>query len=204
MTGFAAVGQLPVAAAPGAYGTNYSQSVSAAVSTSVFIVRNVGKEIDAVIASAVTFTKAVSFSIRIACAPAITVIKSVDFRMANAVVLANVLVVKNTLKSIQTSAVSVSALMTREIGKIISPVVSLDVTVLAAGLFVTSRRILQDAVDYVLAGTQPLKSSGREWEKHDPNIRTTTRGMKSGLKNLSGVDPSFTVTTSPPKPPKRT
>mgnify|MGYP001070991487 CR=1 FL=1 len=62
---------------------------------------------------------------------------------------------------------------------------------------VTSTRILERPVDYVLAGDQIHPSEiGREYEIAPRNLRTRGHTMRSGVRQLSGGKPSFTVTTS--------
>jgi hypothetical protein len=60
----------------------------------------------------------------------------------------------------------------------------------------TSRAVLQDPINCVLAGQQPYRERGREWEIHPPNRRTKTAVTRSGVRQLGGQKPSFTTKTS--------
>jgi hypothetical protein len=200
MTGISAVGQSPVASAPLAYGTAYEQSVNVTIVVSPSILINVNKIVNPAIDLVVSQTRAIAFTVGAGLSLVTSVTKAVAFQTAVAHLTLASIVFKNALKSIRPMPVQVSSSMLRNIGKIVNPIIiKLPTRLSGAGLFVTSREILQNAVDYVLAGTQPLKSTERVWEKHDPNIRSTTTGVRSGVRNLGGEKPSFTVKSGPPK-----
>jgi hypothetical protein len=199
MTGIAAVGQLPVASAPIAYGAAYEQSVNVTIAISSTLLINVNKTVNSAIDLVVSQTRAIAFTVGAGLSLVTSVTKAIVFKMAVAHLTLASIVFKNALKSIRPTPVQISSSMLRNIGKIVNPIIKLPTRLSGAGLFVTSREILQNAVDYVLAGTQPLKSTERVWEKHDPNIRSTTTGVRSGVRNLGGEKPSFTVKSGPPK-----
>lgn len=195
----------PYCSAPHELGETYLQTVSASIATSSTLSVNVGKAVDYVqTAAAAISNRAIAFSVTVIMEPAISVRKAVVTKLDNVLTSPTAVVIKNVGKALVSDVVTVTATMLpKTIGKIVHPVQHLRARLSATTLFITSRAILQDAVDYVLAGTQPLESSGREWETHNPNVRTSTRVMRSGVRNLGGEKPSFTVRTSPPKPPKR-
>lgn len=61
---------------------------------------------------------------------------------------------------------------------------------------ITDTDILQKPVNCVLAGQQPYKFSGREYEIHPSNRREQGRVNRSGVARLRGSRPSFTTKTS--------
>jgi hypothetical protein len=61
---------------------------------------------------------------------------------------------------------------------------------------ITSTRILQLPIDAVLAGQQPIKEIGNEYDIRAVNRRERGRTMRSGVRALSGAKPSFTIRSS--------
>lgn len=70
-----------------------------------------------------------------------------------------------------------------------------QMTAFQVGTRPTSTDILQLPIDYVLAGQQPYKQSGREYEIRPRNLTEKTWGRHSSVRALGGGRPSFTVTT---------
>lgn len=76
-----------------------------------------------------------------------------------------------------------------------APTLALTAYTFTAALFMTSREILQDVVDCVLAGQQPLKDRGIEYDIRPADVKTNTVMNKSG-RMRRGPAPSFSVTTN--------
>lgn len=62
-------------------------------------------------------------------------------------------------------------------------------------LSIVDTEVLQLPVDCVLAGQQPYRERGREWEIRPRNLTEKTWGRHSSVRALQGGKPSFTVTT---------
>ena len=65
-------------------------------------------------------------------------------------------------------------------------------------LLITSRAILNDPLDYYLAGTTPIHQIGREFEGGPTVItkKAVALGRHSSVKSLGGPASTFTVKTS--------
>jgi hypothetical protein len=61
---------------------------------------------------------------------------------------------------------------------------------------ITDTEILQLPINCVLAGQQPYKERGREYEIRPRNLKSRPHTMRSGVRALKGGRPSFTVTTN--------
>lgn len=197
MTGIAPTGSIPVAGTPLVYGTQFLQTVDASLTTSTAMALTAGKLVAVAETTAVTVSRAIAFTVNVLPAFPAAVLKAVDVTLAAASVSAAAAVFKNVGKAVVAPIAVPLAFVSRNVGKIVTPIVDLEVSHLLSALFVTSRMVLQDAVDFVLAATQPIEKRGREFDLRDPNIRTKTRISRSGVQQLGGGPPSFTVKTSP-------
>ena len=61
---------------------------------------------------------------------------------------------------------------------------------------ITSTRKIQLPIDCVLAGQQPYKFSGREYDIRPMSTTERVQGRRSRVRKLRGAKPSFTTTTN--------
>lgn len=61
---------------------------------------------------------------------------------------------------------------------------------------ISSTHVLHKPVDYVLAGQQHYKQSGREFEIRPRDIKTSGAVPRSRVSRLKGSPPSFSVTSN--------
>ncbi len=178
---------------------NHTVNINAAVSTSVSFAKQTQKVVAAALtATATQLPKAISKGVQITSSPIVTVRKAIDFTMSTATLSIVPRVIKNTAIDLGNATVSASATMFRNVGKVITPVVSLVTRFLEPfidRLVVVSREWLPNVVDYVLAGTQPLKSRTDSAEVNPANQQETVTGKRSKVQKLKGGTPSFTTKT---------
>lgn len=142
------------------------------------ILRAVGKMQSATVECAAAISnRAVAFAQTALCGVPAAVTKAVTVTLVAAHVSSAAIVLKNAAAVLLATTVSVFGFLTR------------------LALNITSRRVLQDPVDCVLAGDQHYKQSGREYEIRPMNKTEKTWGKHSSVRALSGGRPSFTSTT---------
>lgn len=104
----------------------------------------------------------------------------------------------NTIHEQQVNIVATATLtqQPKTIGKLVSIRASATMRPIArTTLDITSRFVLHDPTDYILAGQQLYDSVHRTWSMFPRNEKREPKTMRSGVRNISGGKPTFTVKT---------
>jgi hypothetical protein len=175
---------------------NFAQAVTCAATAAVTWTRSTGKNVSiAVTGAVVQAAKQITKAVSIASTGTASCRKAVTFAVQTIAATGTALALKETGKSVNLVAIVTALDHIRETGKMVVVNVPTAISSFVAVLKITSRLILQDAVDCVLAGAQYVRERGREYEVYPTKQRHKTMGKRSGLQR-TGPEPSFTVTTS--------
>ncbi len=171
----------------------------------------IGKPIGGVVATAAVFTQDLTANVDCAAASpqraigkiqvatslcTATVMRAIAFAQT-ATCVAGEVIAKAVAVTLQSAFSNAAAVALKNAGLVLlSTSVSALASLVQLALNIVSTTKLHKPIDYILAGQQHYKQSGREYEIRPSDIRTRGNTMRSGVRALRGSRPSFTTTTS--------